>query len=255
MLVSSHQLAEVQQLATHAVVLNHGRLIATGPMDELLGDAGTHLLQADDTARAAAGLFGASPYSALNHAMASMAFIEPLLLPITVALPAAAIASSDREWGTLRYPYVAPVSRTRLLAAKLGALTVIATLCVLTAGLLVGLAVFGWHPFHVIGAPNLNGGETAARVLSATGYSLLCMLSIATIAFTLGLLLPRGVEALGAAVAFVIAASLHERSGHVCRRPCALATGPLGVTPDVPAMPNFAAMPPSGLLRPARRPQ
>ncbi|PJN31623.1 hypothetical protein CG747_44280 [Streptomyces sp. CB02959] len=55
-LVSSHQLAEVQQLATHAVVLNHGRLIAAGPMDELLGDAGTHLLQADDTARAAAVL-------------------------------------------------------------------------------------------------------------------------------------------------------------------------------------------------------
>ncbi|MFF0627834.1 hypothetical protein [Streptomyces sp. NPDC004296] len=43
------------------------------------------------------GLFGASPYSALNHAMASMAFIEPLLLPIMVALPAAAIGSSDRD--------------------------------------------------------------------------------------------------------------------------------------------------------------
>ncbi|MER7989971.1 hypothetical protein ABTY53_30940 [Streptomyces noursei] len=34
-----------------------------------------------------------------------------------------------------------------------------AALCVLTAGLLVGLAVFGWHPFPVIGAPNLHGGE------------------------------------------------------------------------------------------------
>ncbi|MGW2649716.1 ABC transporter permease [Streptomyces sp. NPDC001393] len=161
------------------------------------------------------GLFGASPYSALNHAMASMAFIEPLLLPIMVALPAAAIASSDREWGTLRYLYVAPVSRARLLAAKLGALTVLtvmATLCVLTAGLLVGLAVFGWHPFHVVGAPNLTGGETAARVLLATGYCLLCMLSIATIAFALGLLLPRGIEALGAAVAFVIAGSLFNGS-------------------------------------------
>lgn len=159
------------------------------------------------------GLFGASPYSALNHTMASMAFIEPLLLPIMVALPAAAIASSDREWGILRYLYVAPVSRTRLLAAKLGALavlTALAVLCVLTAGLLAGLAVFGWHPFHIIGAPNLTGGETATRVLSATGYCLLCMLSIATIAFALGLLLPRGIEALGATVAFVIAAGIFD---------------------------------------------
>ncbi len=55
-LVSSHQLAEVQQLATHVVVMNHGRLIAAGPMDELLGAAGTHRLQADDTEQAAAVL-------------------------------------------------------------------------------------------------------------------------------------------------------------------------------------------------------
>jgi ABC-type multidrug transport system ATPase subunit len=52
-LVSSHQLAEVQQLATHVVVMNHGRLIAAGPMDELLGATGTYRLQVDDTARAA----------------------------------------------------------------------------------------------------------------------------------------------------------------------------------------------------------
>jgi ABC-2 type transport system permease protein len=157
------------------------------------------------------GLFGASPYSALNHAMASMAFIEPLLLPILVALPAAAIAASDREWGTLRYLYCAPVSRARLLAAKLGALavfTAMAALCVLTAGLLAGLAVYGWHPFHIIGAPNLTGGETATRVLSASGYCLLSMLSIATVAFALGILLPRGIEALGTVVALVIAAGL-----------------------------------------------
>lgn len=157
------------------------------------------------------GLFGASPYSALNHAMASMAFIEPLLLPIMVALPAAAIASSDREWGTLRYLYVAPVNRARLLAAKLGVLavwTAIATLCVLAAGLLAGVAIYGWHPFHIVGAPNLTGGETATRVLSATVYCLLCMLSIATTAFVLGLLLPRGLEALGTTVALVIAAGI-----------------------------------------------
>ncbi|MER6738571.1 ABC transporter ATP-binding protein [Streptomyces puniciscabiei] len=55
-LVSSHQLAEVQQLATHVVVMNHGRLIAAGPMDELLGAAGTYRLQVDDTEQAAAVL-------------------------------------------------------------------------------------------------------------------------------------------------------------------------------------------------------
>jgi ABC-type multidrug transport system ATPase subunit len=36
-LVSSHQLAEIQQLATHIVVMNHGRLAAAGPLADVLG--------------------------------------------------------------------------------------------------------------------------------------------------------------------------------------------------------------------------
>jgi ABC-type transport system involved in multi-copper enzyme maturation permease subunit len=157
------------------------------------------------------GLFGASPYSALNHTMASLEFIGPLLLPIIVALLAAAIASADRDWGVLRYLYVAPVTRTRLLAAKLVAVAIATTLalaCVLAAGFVTGLAIFGWHPFHLIGSPNLTTGDAITRVLAASGYTLLCMLSMAAIAFALGLLLPRGAEAVAAAVAFVVAASI-----------------------------------------------
>jgi ABC-2 type transport system permease protein len=157
------------------------------------------------------GLFGASTFSALNHAMASLEFIAPILLPIVVALLATAIASSDREWGTLRYLYVAPVGRGRLLAGKLGAVaivTVVATLCVLVAGFVTGLVLFGSHPFHIIGAPELSAADAAGRVLAASGYTVLCMLSVAAIAFALGLLLPRGAEALGAAVAFVVVASI-----------------------------------------------
>ena len=164
------------------------------------------------------GLFGASPYSALNHAMANLEFIGPLLLPVIVALLAAAIASADRDWGILRYLYVAPVTRTRLLAAKLAAVaiaTAAALLCVLAAGLVAGLVIFGWHPFHVIGAPDLTTGATAARVLEATGYTLLCMLAMAAIAFTLGLLLPRGAEALAAAISFVVIASILNGQGAV----------------------------------------
>ncbi|GAA5194055.1 hypothetical protein GCM10023322_57510 [Rugosimonospora acidiphila] len=157
------------------------------------------------------GLFGASPYSALNHTMASLEFIMPLLLPIIVALLAAVIASADRDWGILRYLYVAPITRARLLTAKLAAVGIATTLalaCVLAAGFVTGLAIFGWHPFHRIGSADLTTGDAIARALSASGYTLLCMLSMAAIAFTLGLLLPHGAEALAAAVAFVVAASI-----------------------------------------------
>jgi ABC-2 type transport system permease protein len=157
------------------------------------------------------GLFGASPYSALNHTMASLAFTGPLLLPIVVALLAAAIASADRDWGVLRYLYVAPVTRTRLLVAKLAATalaTTAALACVLAAGLVTGSAIYGWHPFHLLGAPDLTTGDATGRVLAAVGYTLLCMLAMAAIAFTLGLLLPRGAEALAVAIAFVVIASI-----------------------------------------------
>src|SRR5262249_20238133 len=79
--------------------------------------------------------------------------------------------------------------------------------------LVAGLVTFGWHPFHIIGAPNLTTGATAARVLEATGYTLLCMVAMAAIAFTLGLLLPRGAEALAAAVGFVVIASILTGQG------------------------------------------
>jgi len=57
-LVSSHQLAEVQQLASHVVVMDHGQLIAAGPMDALLAGTGTYRLQVDDTAKATSLLRG-----------------------------------------------------------------------------------------------------------------------------------------------------------------------------------------------------
>ncbi|MGI5200468.1 ABC transporter ATP-binding protein [Spirillospora sp. CA-108201] len=52
-LVSSHQLAEVQQLATHIVVMNLGRLVTAGPLADLLGDTDAYRVQVDDTQGAA----------------------------------------------------------------------------------------------------------------------------------------------------------------------------------------------------------
>jgi ABC-type multidrug transport system ATPase subunit len=44
-LISSHQLAEVQQLATHAVIMNRGKLVAEGTLDTLLSDNATTSLE------------------------------------------------------------------------------------------------------------------------------------------------------------------------------------------------------------------
>ncbi|GAA3302653.1 ATP-binding cassette domain-containing protein [Dactylosporangium vinaceum] len=55
-LISSHQLAEVQQVATHAVVMDRGRLVAAGQLGTLLGAADTLRFEADPLDRAVAVL-------------------------------------------------------------------------------------------------------------------------------------------------------------------------------------------------------
>jgi ABC-2 type transport system ATP-binding protein len=36
-ILSSHQLAEVQEICSHVAIINHGKLVVTGPLDEILG--------------------------------------------------------------------------------------------------------------------------------------------------------------------------------------------------------------------------
>jgi ABC-2 type transport system permease protein len=156
------------------------------------------------------GLYGAATFSALNHVAATLAFTAPVLLAVAVCLLGSAFGAADKDWGTLRYLYVQPVSRLRLTASKWGALAVSClalTLFVMLAGLLTGLIFFGWHRFHRIGAADLTTAAAAGRLLAAGSYVAVCMLSAGTIALALGLMLPRPAEALAGAVAFVVAAT------------------------------------------------
>ncbi|HEX5542888.1 MAG TPA: alpha/beta fold hydrolase [Micromonospora sp.] len=57
-LVSSHLLAEVEQTCTHAVVVNKGRIVAAGPVGEIVGDSPTVQLDVSDPVAAQAVLDG-----------------------------------------------------------------------------------------------------------------------------------------------------------------------------------------------------
>jgi ABC-type transport system involved in multi-copper enzyme maturation permease subunit len=157
------------------------------------------------------GFYGAAPFSALNHVAASLQFTAPLLLALVVALIGSALGAADRAWGTLRYLYVEPVSQRRLLTGKCLALaisSVLVTACVAIAAFLVGLVVFGWHPFHRLGASSLSAATAAARLAGAAAYISVCMFSVGTIALALGLILPGPAEALGVSVAFVVVSNI-----------------------------------------------
>jgi ABC-2 type transport system ATP-binding protein len=55
-LVSSHLLAEVEQTCTHVVVLHKGEVVASGPVDEIVGDSPTVQFDVSDPAAATAAL-------------------------------------------------------------------------------------------------------------------------------------------------------------------------------------------------------
>ncbi|MEU4771436.1 alpha/beta fold hydrolase [Micromonospora sp. NPDC023644] len=57
-LVSSHLLAEVEQTCTHAVVVNKGRIVASGPVEEIVGESPSVLFDVTDPKAARAVLAG-----------------------------------------------------------------------------------------------------------------------------------------------------------------------------------------------------
>ena len=155
----------------------------------------------------AGGRGGAATYSALNFTEGGLNFMVPLLFGLVVAVFGAILGGADRDWGTLRYLYVRPVSRRRLLAGKWWALVVCSALAIATflaVALLTGIMVFGWHPYHRSGASDLSALTATGAILAAAGYLIVCLLSVGSIALALGLLLPRSLEALGITIAFLI---------------------------------------------------
>jgi ABC-2 type transport system permease protein len=135
----------------------------------------------------------------------------PLLFGLVVAVFGAILGGADREWGTLRYRYVQPVSRGRLMTGKWWALVICSALAMATflaVALLTWIMFFGWHPYHRSGSSDLPTASATWAVLGAAGYVTVCLLSVGSIALALGLLLPRSVEALGITVAFLIGSAV-----------------------------------------------
>jgi ABC-2 type transport system ATP-binding protein len=59
-LLSSHHLSEVEQVCSHVIVMNRGRLVADGTVSELVGSTGSVYVEVDDRERARVILSGLS---------------------------------------------------------------------------------------------------------------------------------------------------------------------------------------------------
>jgi ABC-2 type transport system ATP-binding protein len=65
-LLSSHHLTEVEQVCSHVIVMNHGRLVADGTVSELIGSGGSVYIEVDDRERARAVLSNLAGVSKLQ---------------------------------------------------------------------------------------------------------------------------------------------------------------------------------------------
>jgi ABC-2 type transport system permease protein len=122
---------------------------------------------------------------------AALAIVLPIFLPVVVAVLAGDAIAGEAGSGMLRYLLLRPVSRTRLLVAKLLSLTVFvlaAVLAVAGTGYLVGVSLFEAQPgavtTSVSGTP-MSSTELVLRIAAAMLYVGVSMLGVGAIAMFL----------------------------------------------------------------------
>ena len=148
-------------------------------------------------------------------AIAALAIVLPLFLPVSIAVVAGESVAGEAQAGTLRYLLVRPVGRTRLLVRKLAAITVfvlVAVLSVAGVGFLVGRLLLGNAPISgavlSLSGSALTPGQVAWRSAAAIAFVTISMLGVASLALLLSTLTDSPQSATLGALAFLIGSSL-----------------------------------------------
>ena len=149
--------------------------------------------------------------------VAALAIVLPLFLPVAVAVIAGDSIAGEAQGGTLRYLLTRPVSRTRLLVAKLitiFAFVGAAVIIVAGTGYVVGRALLGNQPLTAatsiasVSGSTLSPGQIAWRTALAILYVALSMLGVAALALLLSTMTDSPLSATLGALAFLIGSSL-----------------------------------------------
>ncbi|MEV4351083.1 ABC transporter permease subunit [Actinoplanes sp. NPDC049596] len=141
---------------------------------------------------------------------AAMALVLPVFLPVSVAVLAGDAVAGEAAAGTLRYLLIRPVSRTRLLVAKLVSLVVFVLFAigaVLVTSFITGLTLFGGQTSSAgialppdvtsLSGVTISPAGLALRLLATVAYIVVSMLGVAAIALFLSTVTD---SALGAAM-------------------------------------------------------
>jgi ABC-2 type transport system permease protein len=148
-------------------------------------------------------------------AVAALAVVLPLFLPVAVAVVAGETVAGEAQAGTLRYLLVRPVGRTRLLLRKLvavAAFVLAAVVSVAAVGFLVGRLLLGDAPLSQamvsVSGTTLTPWQIGWRTAFAIFFIAFSMLGVAAMALFLSTLSDSPQSASFGALAFLIGSSL-----------------------------------------------
>lgn len=146
--------------------------------------------------------------------LAALGVVLPLFLPIAVAVLGGDAVAGEVQSGTLRYLLVRPVSRLRLLVAKLVTVVVFvvaAVLVVAAVAAVEGRLLLGTAP--ATGTVSLSGStltpqQLAWRTALALAYMVVCMLGVAAVALFLSTVSSSSIGAALGTVGLLIASTV-----------------------------------------------
>ena len=148
-------------------------------------------------------------------ALAALAIVLPLFLPIAVAVVAGDAVAGEAQAGTLRYLLARPAGRTRLLVAKLVAVlafVLVTVVIVAVVGYFVGTTLIEPQPVvgggTTVSGTSLTQQELVQRALMAIGYVALSMLGVAAFGLFFSTLTDSPLGATMGALAVLVASSL-----------------------------------------------
>jgi ABC-2 type transport system permease protein len=145
--------------------------------------------------------------------LAALAIVLPLFLPVAVAVVGGDAIAGEVQTDTLRYLLIRPVSRGRLLVAKLVsivAFVVVATLAVAAVAYVEGKLFLGDADTGVvsISGSTLTQTQMAERTAMAFVYVVLAMLGVAAIALLMSTITDSAVGAALGTIGFLVASTV-----------------------------------------------
>ncbi len=144
-------------------------------------------------------------------AFTALAAAVPFLLPLVTGVVAGDAVAGEAQAGTLRYLLTVPVSRTRVLLVKYGALVVfglVAALTVALVGLAVGVALFPTGEVTLLSGTTVPAASAVVRALLVAAYVAVSLAGLSAIGLAVSTFTEVPVAAMATTVVLAITSQI-----------------------------------------------